>query len=161
MGVLIGVKMVMLFYFQSYTTFTFLCRNKPECNSVHSYIVFLPVSIVYMRTWYFWPVFFPLKFGPFLLYSTFKTVCTCIEKYWLCVDACDFLRCWQHSDFQYYIIMEPWKFILWKCVVHTNLTQILANVLYIPNQSPLHTKTTEVYTSEYFYLHNSKIILVS
>ncbi|KAJ8321058.1 hypothetical protein KUTeg_002645, partial [Tegillarca granosa] len=27
----------------SYTTFTFLCRNKPECNSVHSYIVFLPI----------------------------------------------------------------------------------------------------------------------
>ena len=31
--------------FQSYVTFTLLCRNKPECNDVHSYIVFIPVSM--------------------------------------------------------------------------------------------------------------------
>lgn len=28
----------------SYTIFSFLCRNKLECNEIHSYTVFVPVS---------------------------------------------------------------------------------------------------------------------
>ena len=28
-----------------YTAFTLTCRNKPECNEVHSYIAFVPVSL--------------------------------------------------------------------------------------------------------------------
>jgi hypothetical protein len=27
-----------------YTAFTITCHNKPECNEVHSYLAFLPVS---------------------------------------------------------------------------------------------------------------------
>ncbi|CAG0914265.1 unnamed protein product [Notodromas monacha] len=27
----------------AYTTFTFFCRSKPECNEVHSYVVFVPL----------------------------------------------------------------------------------------------------------------------
>ena len=35
--------------FLSYTAFSLLCRNKQECNNVHSYIVFIPVSIVFLN----------------------------------------------------------------------------------------------------------------
>ena len=26
-----------------YTAFTFTCRNKPECNTVHAYVAYVPV----------------------------------------------------------------------------------------------------------------------
>ncbi len=28
-----------------YVIFTFLCRNKPECNEIHPYISFIPVIL--------------------------------------------------------------------------------------------------------------------
>ena len=40
--------------FQSFVVFSFLCSNKPQCNDVHPYIVFIPVSIsnfLYVMTW--------------------------------------------------------------------------------------------------------------
>ena len=40
--------------FQSFVVFSFLCSNKPQCNDVHPYIVFIPVSIsnfLYLMTW--------------------------------------------------------------------------------------------------------------
>jgi len=31
--------------FQSYAIFTFVCKNKYQCNEIHSYLVVVPVSI--------------------------------------------------------------------------------------------------------------------
>ena len=30
-----------------YTVFTVTCHSKPECNEVHSYLAFIPVSIIF------------------------------------------------------------------------------------------------------------------
>ena len=35
-----------------YTAFTVTCRNKPECNEIHSYIVFIPVIIPFISIFF-------------------------------------------------------------------------------------------------------------
>ncbi|XP_067001977.1 N-acetylneuraminate 9-O-acetyltransferase [Anabrus simplex] len=49
-GIALSATLVSLIGLGSYTTFSFLCRNKLECNEIHSYTVFVPiVSYIVLR----------------------------------------------------------------------------------------------------------------
>jgi hypothetical protein len=43
-GIALSATLASIIGMGSYTTFSFLCRNKLECNEIHSYTVFVPVS---------------------------------------------------------------------------------------------------------------------
>ena len=43
-GIALTATLLSIIGIGGYATFTFLCSNKPQCNEVHSYIVFIPVS---------------------------------------------------------------------------------------------------------------------
>lgn len=42
-GIALSAILIAFIFIGIYTTFTFLCHNKEECEEVHSYIVFLPI----------------------------------------------------------------------------------------------------------------------
>nr|CAD7458913.1 unnamed protein product [Timema tahoe] len=42
-GIALSVTLASLIAVGSYTTFSFLCRNKLECNEIHTYTVFVPI----------------------------------------------------------------------------------------------------------------------
>lgn len=49
-GIALSATLVSFIGLGSYTTFSFLCRNKLECNEIHSYTVFVPIiSYVVLR----------------------------------------------------------------------------------------------------------------
>ncbi|GFG40632.1 hypothetical protein Cfor_06669 [Coptotermes formosanus] len=49
-GIALSATLASIIGMGSYTTFSFLCRNKLECNEIHSYTVFVPiVSYIVLR----------------------------------------------------------------------------------------------------------------
>ena len=40
------VSFVATVFIASYSTMTYLCTNKPDCNEIHPYVVWVPVSII-------------------------------------------------------------------------------------------------------------------
>ena len=64
--------------FQSYAAFSGVCRNKQECNEIHSYITFIPVSLNCIQFTYFL-AFLHLLFGSALLNNISSTVFIVLE----------------------------------------------------------------------------------
>jgi hypothetical protein len=52
-GIALSATLASIIGMGSYTTFSFLCHNKLECNEIHSYTVFVPVSD---SSWYAYQV---------------------------------------------------------------------------------------------------------
>nr|XP_023014040.1 N-acetylneuraminate 9-O-acetyltransferase [Leptinotarsa decemlineata] len=49
-GIALSATLAALIGVGSYIMFTFLCRNEPECNEIHSYVVFIPIlSYILLR----------------------------------------------------------------------------------------------------------------